>query len=92
MFESLKESFVVWNNKNDDRTKLQQMYIIVALGLLVVAGIVGLLNRELGQNILVAAIVSAAMFLINAVVWSLLQSAILSRLATKRTSASFRKK
>jgi hypothetical protein len=91
MIESLKASLVLWQTRTSDRTKLQHTYIIVAIALLVAAGIIGLLNRELGQNILSVAILSAAIFLANAVVWSLLQSAILSRLSSRRTSVPRKK-
>lgn len=87
MFESLKSSLATWDAKTSERVKLQHAYIIVAVVLLVVAGVIGLMNRGLGQNILIVAIISAAMFLANAVAWSLLQSAFLMRIAaSKRTS------
>lgn len=91
MFESIKETLVTWNGKNDERAKLQQAYIAIAVIMLIVAGLVGLLNRDLGQNLLLIAIISAGMFLVNAVVWSLLQSALLARLTVRR-AASTRKK
>jgi drug/metabolite transporter (DMT)-like permease len=91
MIESLKASLAIWQTKTSDRTKLQHTYIIVAVGLLIVAGIVGLLNPTLGQNILGVAILSAAIFLVNAVVWSLLQSAVLSRIGSRRPSATRKK-
>jgi len=92
MVESLKEALISWQAKNDERVKLQHLYIILALVLLLVAGVIGLINRDLGQNILAVAIVSAAMFLVNAVVWSLLQSALLSRLPARRSNSTARKK
>jgi Flp pilus assembly protein TadB len=91
MFESAKESLKSWQAKHGERAKLQHTYIVSAVGLLLVAGVVGLVNRTLGQNILVAAIVCASMFLTNAVVWSLLQSAVLSRIAARRPSGSRKK-
>ena len=92
MLESVKESLVTWNAKNGERAKLQHAYIIVAVVLLFVAGIVGLVNRDLGQNILVVCIICAGLFLVNAVAWSLLQSALLSRLPARRTNTNGRKK
>jgi drug/metabolite transporter (DMT)-like permease len=91
MFEPLKETLTTWNTKNGERAKLQHAYIVIAVVLLVVAGVVGLMNRELGQNILVISIISAAMFLANAIAWSLLQSALLFRLSSQRRT-SVRKK
>lgn len=91
MFESIKETLAAWNAKTSERAKLQHAYIVIAALLLVIAGIVGLLNRDLGQNILAAAIVSAAMFLANAIAWSLLQSALLVRLSSIRRAAQRKK-
>jgi cell division protein FtsW (lipid II flippase) len=91
MFESIKESLKTWHTKHGERTKLQHTYIVTAVGLLVIAGVVGLVNRALGQNILVVAIISASMFLANAVTWSLLQSAVLSRIVTRKTSSPRKK-
>lgn len=92
MFESIKESLVKWNANSDERVKLQHVYIVLALGLLLVAGIIGLMNRELGQNILVVAIVSAGMFLVNAVTWALLQSALLARIPRRTSGKASQKK
>ncbi len=91
MFEPLKETLTNWNAKNGERAKLQHAYIALAALLLVAAGIVGLMNRELGQNILVISIISAAMFLVNAIAWSLLQSALLFRLTSQRRSTTRKK-
>lgn len=91
MIESLKTSLALWQAKTSDRAKLQHTYIIVAVGLLIAAGIIGLLNRTLGQNILGISILCAAIFLVNAVVWSLLQSAVLSRISSRRPSPARKK-
>jgi cell division protein FtsW (lipid II flippase) len=91
MFESLKTSLAAWDTKTSERVKLQHAYIAVAVVLLVVAGVIGLMNRELGQNILMVAIISAAMFLANAVAWSLLQSAFLMRIAASKRSSTRKK-
>jgi hypothetical protein len=91
MIESLKASLTTWSAKTSDRVKLQHAYIIAAFILLVCAGIIGLLNYSLGQTILFAAIISAALFLINAITWSLLQSAVLSRISPRRSSTSHKK-
>lgn len=91
MFETIKETLAAWNTKNSERTKLQHAYIVTAALLLVVAGVVGLLNRDLGQNILAVSVVSAAMFLANAVAWSLLQSALLVRLSSIKRAVQRKK-
>jgi ammonia channel protein AmtB len=88
MYQSLKTSLNSWNNTTTDRQKLQHMYIASAVFLTVVAGVLGLLNQSLGQQILAIAIAAAAAFLINAIAWALLQSFVLLRLEAKpETSA-----
>jgi cell division protein FtsW (lipid II flippase) len=91
MFETLKDSFISWNSKTSERAQMQQAYIVIAVTLLVTAGIVGLMNHDLGQNVLMLSILSAGMFLVNAVVWSLLQSAVISRIKPRRTPAPRKK-
>lgn len=83
MLQSLKESLQTWNKAHDDRAKLQHTYIVVALAVLVLAGLVGLINYDLGQSILFSAIVFSFAFIVNAVVWALLQSFVLSRLGRR---------
>lgn len=80
MYNSLKQSLSSWNDQTSDRQKLQHTFIGVALTLVVVAGVLGLLNQSLGQQILAVAIASAGVFLVNAVVWALLQSFVLFKL------------
>lgn len=80
MYQSTKDLLARWDAQTTDRQKLQHTYIALASALLVVAGILGLLNQPLGQQVLAFAIASAAAFLINAVAWALLQSFVLLRL------------
>ena len=80
MYQSVKESLTRWSVETTDRQKLQHTYITTALGLLLVAGVLGLINQPLGQQVLAIAIATAAVFLINAVAWALLQSFVLLRL------------
>lgn len=87
----MKESLQQWNAKYDGRAKLQHTYMVTAVGLVLVAGVVGLMNRGVGQNILVAAIVCAGAFLANAVVWSLLSSAVISRVSVRKKAPTRKK-
>ena len=61
---------------------MQHAYITLAVVLLVVAGVLGLLNEALGQQILAASIAAATIFLVNAVAWALLQSFVLLRVSS----------
>lgn len=94
MFTSLKQSLTAWAETTSDRVKLQHTYVVVTIALVVAAGVLGLLNRSIGQQILAVAIASAAIFLVNGVVWALLQSLVLfkvmsvDRIIETRTAAT----
>jgi uncharacterized membrane protein len=93
MYQTLTSSLADWNDTTSDRQKLQHGYIIVAVILLIIAGVLGLLNQALGQQILAIAIAAAAVFLVNAIAWALLQSFVLMHVANKqKVTRSPRKK
>ena len=83
MFESVQNNLREWNKTNDDRAKLQHTYFVVSLITLVIAGLLSLINAELGQQLLFVVFMLAAIFFANAVVWALLQSFVLSRLSRR---------
>ena len=87
MFESLSESLKLWNKNNDDRAKLQHAFLFLTIALVVLAGLIGLLNIELGQNILGLALVAGGVYLINAVAWALLQSFVLTHISSNRRNS-----
>lgn len=76
-----------WNKNHSERVKMQQAYFVSTLVLAVVAGLIGLVNINFGRNILSIAAVTAAVWLINSVVWALLQSFVLMRLGKPARSA-----
>jgi len=84
MFESLKESLKIWNASSDERIKLQHAYFIIFVALLVVAGLIGLVNTDTGRSVLVLAIFTGMVFVINAIAWALLQSFVVNRLSEPR--------
>ena len=84
--ESLQELLTNWNKKHDSRAKLQHTYLVVAVALVVLAGLIGLVNMNMGQQMLAIALVSAGVFLINAVAWALLESSVINRLGKVRKS------
>ena len=59
---------------------------------LLVAGVVGLMNANLGQSILFLAFVLAMAFIGNGVVWALLQTFVVSPLEKKASAAKARKR
>ena len=88
MYNSVKESLIAWNTNTSDRDKLQHTFLTISVVLLVAAGVIGLLNQGLGQQILAVSIAAAGVFLVNAVVWALLQSSVLIRLNDKEMSST----
>ena len=92
MLESIKENLNSWNRTENERDKLQHLYMAVAILLLIAAGVLGLLNQNLGQQVLAVAIVSAGVFIVNAVSWALLQSFVLNRLDKPARRATTKKK
>ena len=97
MYNALKSSLASWNNRTTEREKIQHLYIVLAAGLIVVAGIFGLANQSLGRQILTWALIAAGVFLVNAISWALLQSFVILRVeptpkAKSQTNKSSRKK
>lgn len=91
MFKDLTKTLQDWNERTSTRQKMQHTYIVLAIGLIVVAGIVGLVNYDLGQRLLSGAFLAIAAFLANAVVWALLQSFVLLRLPPVKKSLPAKK-
>lgn len=88
MIETLLESLRNWNKNNSDRAKLQHSYAALTVLVLLTAGVIGLVNYSLGQSMLFIAIISALVFVANAVIWALLQSFVLGRLGPKKRTTT----
>ena len=85
MINSLLQSLKQWNKTNNERSKLQHVYAVTALVLLVIAGLVGLLSDGASQQILVVVFGLTVVFFANAVAWALLDSFVLQRITRIRT-------
>lgn len=77
MYKSLKKSLYTWSTETSERQKMQHTYIATVIALIVVAGLVGLVNYHLSQNILAIAFLAAAVWVVNLIVWALLQSLVI---------------
>ena len=71
-----RTSIAQWNKTYSDRAKLQHGYAVLAVLSLIVAGIIGLINYNLGQSLLFVAIVAVLVFVANGVVWALINTFI----------------
>lgn len=88
MGKTIRDILTAWHKDTTDRQKLQWTYLLVTLALLVVAGLVSLINYEISQRILIIVLATAAVFLVNTVIWALLQSLVLLPLDKPSTSTS----
>ena len=84
MISALFNSLLEWNRTTNEREKLQHVYVTVSVLVVVIAGIVGLINEQTGRDLLRIAMAGGAIFLINAVLWSLIDSMVVSRLSGRR--------
>lgn len=87
MNATIQKALRDWNRNNNERTKLQQAYVVGALGLLVAAGLIGLINYDLGQQLTTVALITLGVFFINLVAWTLLHGLVLLPLSVKTESA-----
>ena len=81
MIEALRE----WSKTNDRHTKLQHTYGMLAILALVAAGLFSLINFELGQLLLSASFILAALFFINVIAWALIDAFLIDRLTKRPT-------
>lgn len=83
MFQDFMQSLGRWNSSTTERQKLQHTYLVVAVIVILLAGIVSLLNADQGHRLASVALIAIGAFLANAVIWNLLNSAVLSKLNTR---------
>lgn len=72
--KSLKKELHDWDIRHTSFTKLQHAYAGIAALSLVAAGVIGLINYQLGQSILFVAMCALLIFISNGVVWALLRT------------------
>jgi hypothetical protein len=83
MYETITASLNAWNATKSERQKLQHGYLALALFIVLLAGIVSLFKASYGHDLVVVALGVLITFAINAIVWNLLQSSLISKLSTK---------
>lgn len=80
MYKMIMNALFEWNDTRSERAKLQYAYVISAIALIILAGLVGLINYDLGQQMTAVALLALAIFFVNLVVWTLLQGIVFVRL------------
>jgi ABC-type uncharacterized transport system permease subunit len=83
MIQSIREMLIQWNADHSERVKLQHAYVAAAIIGIIIAGLVGLLNREVSQIIVGVSLISLAIGLANVLVWALLYSLVIIKLPGK---------
>lgn len=68
-----------WNKQYNDFSKLQHVYGILAISILVIAGLISLVNNSLGQSILFISVMLSFAFVANGILWALLNTFVLRR-------------
>lgn len=81
-----------WNKTRDSFAKLQAAYAALAIGLVVVAGIVGLLNSGLGRALAFYAFISLLVFIGNGVLWAIIKTFIIPVIEKNAPAPKTRKK
>lgn len=80
MIQSFKDMLTDWNASHGERTKLQHAYVVGAVVGIVIAGLVGLLNRDVSQIIVGVSLISLGIALANLLIWALLYSLVIVKL------------
>lgn len=76
MNQSIKEHVRGWAAVTDDRSKLQHAYLALAGAITVISGILSLFDAPLGRTLVGVAVGALIIFIVNAIVWSLLFSTL----------------
>ena len=80
-----------WNKETDNFSKLQAAYGTLAIAAFLIAGLVSLIQYNIGQSLLFFAIILTLTFIGNGVIWSLLKTFVIPRL-DKAAKTTTRKK
>lgn len=83
MFEHLTADLQNWHAAYGERQKLQHTYLAMIVVLTVIAGLISLMNEALGHDLMFVVLAAVIAFIINAVVWNLLNSSLLLKLGVK---------
>ncbi len=90
--QNIYAKLAVWNKSNDPLEKLQGVYAVLALTLLVVAALTSLINASLGQAVLFYAAIAALTFIGNGVVWAVVRTFVVPYIEKRTPKQTTRKK
>lgn len=84
MFSALQNAILEWNRSTNERQKLQHAYLVIAIAVLLLAGLVSLIDSQSGQDLLNVSLFAAAIFIVNTLIWSLMDSMVVTKLSNRR--------
>ncbi len=90
MFEAAKKSLRKWNDKYDDRVKLQHALLVLASVGVLLSGLVALIDASLGHTLVIVSLMGYVLLIVNWIVWSLINSSVVLPI-TKRPARKPRK-
>jgi len=83
MYESTIEFLRKWNTTKTERQKLQDVYLIIGIIVVVLSGLITFINVNVGYALVMIGLMFLAAFVLNVVAWHLLSSIFLSKLGTR---------
>lgn len=89
--QSLYTFLAKWNKTTDSLAKVQGTYAVLAVSLLLIAGLVSLMHRNLGQSILFLAIVAGLAFVANGVIWAIVRTFVVPHIEEKKPTPTRKK-
>lgn len=78
MIKVLTDSLRSWIVSTDTFTKLQHSYVALSLTSLVIAGLISLINYDLGQSLLFISLMLILIFVANGIVWAVVRTFIVA--------------
>ena len=79
MIELFKTVLFDWNGNKNQRIKLQQAYFAIIILLAMFAGVITLFSPSIGQHIMIVAAGFAGVYIVNGIIWTLLEGIIIRR-------------
>ena len=73
---NLRKNLSKWILIDNQRLAQQRFYLLVAVLSLAAASLIGLINYNMGQKVLIITIASSGIFIVNAIAWALQKSFI----------------
>ena len=83
MYESVIEYLRKWNTTKTERQKLQGVYLLLGVTIIILSGLLTFINAEAGHKLVSIGLIFLAAFTINGIGWHLLSSAFLSKIGSR---------